>query len=111
MITSIYSGSSLLSVSTSSMPYVGSGLSAGQMRLNISTQKMEAYDGVSWIQIEQTVSVSLAPQLEAVIAWWQAKMAEEAKLIEKLDQHPSLRDAYEKFKILEILYREEKNVE
>jgi len=87
----------------------GNGQSAGQVRYNTTTQQMEVYDGSTWISISQTATVGLTAPAEEAIRWAQNKMAEEADLKARLERHPGLKDAYEKFQIMDIMTREENN--
>ena len=77
----------------------------GQVRYNGSAQCMEVYDGMTWLSMGSAYpSIELAPHVQAVVAWAQTKMAEESKLKELAQQHPSLKDA------LEALQRAEEQV-
>lgn len=97
-----------LTTSSYQAPYIGNtGQSAGNMRFNTTTQQMEAFDGSIWISISQNVTVGLSWTAEEAIRWATEKMSEERALKERMDRHPGLRDAYEKFQIMDILTKEE----
>ena len=111
MIKTISQSGAFTQVSSYSPPHIyGSGQSAGQVRYNTNTQQMEVYDGSTWMSISTTASVGLSGEAEEAIRWARATMAEEAALKERLERHPGLKDAYEKFQIMDILCREEDNV-
>lgn len=97
-----------INVSSYTPPSVyGTLQSAGQMRYNTNTQQIEVYDGNSWISISQTATVGLNYEAEEAIRWVQKKMSEERELKARMERHPGLKDAYEKFQIMDILTREE----
>ena len=83
------------------------GQSAGEVRYNTATQQMEVYDGTIWISITQTATVGLSSDAEEAIRWAREKMVEEVDLKERMEQHPGLKDAYEKFQMMDILTKEE----
>lgn len=108
MIKNITQSGAFTQVSSYYPPQIyGNGQSAGQVRYNTSTQQMEVYDGNSWISISQTATVGLSMPAEDAIRWAQEKMREEAELKARLEKHPGLKDAYEKFQIMDILCKEE----
>jgi ribosomal protein S10 len=66
----------------------------GQIRYNGQNQNMEVYDGNSWMLLTSGYpTIELAPHVQEVVAWAQVKMAEEKRLRELADQHPSVADA------------------
>lgn len=66
----------------------------GQVRYNGSSQTMEVYDGMTWLTMSTAYpTVDLAPHVQAVVVWAQAKMAEEARLTALAKRHPSVKDA------------------
>ena len=108
MIKNLSQSGAYLQVSSYYPPQIyGNGQSAGQVRYNTSTQQMEVYDGNIWIAISQTATVGLSMPAEEAIRWTQEKMAEERALKDRLEKHPGLKDAYEKFQVMDILCREE----
>lgn len=71
----------------------------GQMRYNGSNQCIEVYDGNTWMMMTGAYpTVELAPHVQAVVAWAQAKMAEEARFKELAAKHPTVADALEGLK-------------
>lgn len=108
MIKNITQSGAFTQVSSYYPPQIyGNGQSAGEVRYNTSTQQMEVYDGNSWISISQTATVGLSGEAEEAIRWARATMLEEAALKERMEKHPGLKDAYEKFQIMDILCKEE----
>ena len=96
-----------LTGSTYSTPYVGNnGQSAGNVRWNTMTQQMEVCDGNNWINISQNVSVGLTMTADEAIRWADEKRREERDLKERMEKNPGLKDAYEKFQIMDILTKE-----
>ena len=86
MITNITAnGNSLLWVSTggSTMPYINMNVpSSGMVRYNGNSKNLEVFDGSTnlWQQIYgQTADIQLSPQIQAVVAWANQKMAEESE--------------------------------
>ena len=87
-----------------SMQNTGNSL-IGSVRYNGSSQNLEVYDGNSWMIMSASYpTVELAPHVQAVVAWAQTKMAEEAKLKELAAKHTTVADA------LEVMKRAEEQV-
>ena len=108
MIKNLDITSPFLTSSSYSAPYVGNnGQSAGNVRYNTMTQQMEVFDGGSWINISQNVSVGMSYEADEVLRWAGYKMREEAELKAKMEKYPTLKSAYEQFKMLEILVHDE----
>lgn len=108
MIKNISQSGAFTQVSSYYPPQIyGTGQSAGQVRYNTSTQQMEVYDGSVWLSISQTATVGLTMPAEEAIRWAQTKMAEEAELKTKMEKYPTLKSAYEQFKMIEALVYEE----
>lgn len=81
---------------------------AGQVRYNGNNQCMEIFDGNMWQMVGSSVaSVGLTPEAEALLDWAREKRDEEAMLKIRMEHHPGLKDAYEKFKIMDALTLEE----
>jgi hypothetical protein len=97
-----------LTSSAYSTPYINNnGQSAGTVRYNTMTQQMEVFDGVSWINISQNASIGLSWTADEAIRWAHDRMHEERDLKAKLEKYPSLKHAYEQYKIIEALVYEE----
>ena len=71
----------------------------GQLRYNGGNQNLEVYDGNSWLMMNSAYpTIELAPHVQAVVAWTQTKMAEEARIAKLAAKHPSVADALEALK-------------
>lgn len=82
-------------------------MNVGQVRYNPSTQNMEVFDGNMWQIISSGATVGLSYDADSAIRWSLQKMKEEEDLKKRMERHPGLKDAYEKFQILDILTKEE----
>lgn len=121
MIKGIYSGGRYVQVNNGnpSWPsiynnsgYNSSGASAfsGQVRYNSQAGGMEIFDGTAWQRIGDSIAqVGLSPEADRILDWAQRKMDEEAELKSRMERHPGLKDAYEKFKIMDALTHEDDN--
>ena len=109
MIKNIASSSAHLTVSGNYPPniYNNGMLNVGDVRYNPSSQNMEVYDGNMWQVMSQGVTVGLSWDADKAIRWAIEKEKEEANLKERMEKHPGLKDAYEKFQMIDILTREE----
>jgi len=109
MITSISSYSSALAVSHSPMIFIGNtgGELAGQMRFNMSLQQVEVYDGTGWNTVGSSATMGLTPEAESAIEWASAQQKKEELLEQRMADNPALKDAYERFKVLDILTQDE----
>lgn len=97
-----------LTGSVYSAPYVGNnGQSAGTMRWNTAGQQMEVFDGSTWITINQNITLGMTWTAEEAIRWAGEKMKEEQDLKQRMEKNPGLKDAYEKFQIMDILTKED----
>ena len=111
MIKSIHSSSPYgITVSYHNPPHINnSGQSAGQVRYSVSSQCLEVFDGSSWMNISQQVHVGLDLNAEEVIRWAGEKMHEEKALKAKMEKYPTLKSAYEQYKMVEALVYEDEN--
>lgn len=107
MIGIITGGSPSVYVSSNSAePYISPGAySAGMVRY--CANRLEVYDGITWLQLSSGASVSLSPAAEEAIAWARQQKQEQERLEQLIQQHPGLKDAYEKFEIMKILVTQE----
>lgn len=92
----------------SSQPYVNmNNPSAGMVRYNGSV--MEVYDGHTWLSMTSHQTIQLDARAQMVLTWAEKKMAEETDLKLRMERHPGLKDAYERFKVMDALTLEEEN--
>jgi len=108
MIKNIYSGSPSVYVGTIQNPpiYGVNGSMVGQLRYNPSTSNYEVYDGNMWHTIQNSVPVGLSTEAEDAIRWARDRMREEQDLKKRMERHPGLKDAWEKFQVMDIMTRE-----
>jgi hypothetical protein len=113
MITNLSSGFGIAITGSNTMqPYISpGGQSAGLVRYNTSSNNLEVYDGMSWQTLTNSgyTYIGLNQESQDAIEWVQRKMQEERNLQQLIDNHIGLRDAYEKFKIMEALTRNDKD--
>jgi len=94
---------------TPGLMYVGDmGDLAGSIKYNTMTQQMEVFDGVAWIAIAPD-SIGLSDDAQNAIDWAKKKHAEEEDLLARMEHNPGLKDAWEKFQIMNNLTAEEDN--
>jgi len=80
----------------------------GQIRYSPTNSCMEVFEGSSWQMMQTTMTnVGLSPDAELAIDWARKKMLEEMDLKARMEKHPGLKDAYEKFQIMDALTLEE----
>ena len=66
----------------------------GQVRYLGSSQNFEVFDGNSWIMMAASYpTVELSGEVLSILNWAKAKMAEELRLKQLAQRHPSLQDA------------------
>ena len=98
-LVNINSSSPFLDVQNYSSPYVcNNGPTAGIVRFNPSNQNLEAFDGASWINISQTMSVNLSQSAVGALHWAMTKIHEEKRIAELAEQHPMVADSLAAFK-------------
>lgn len=93
--------------------YSGS-MSVGDLRYNVSIQRLEVYDGNTWIELNTShASVGLTPEAEMAIDWATRKRNEELALEQKAKNNPAIADLLkqrntinEQIKVIEILTKD-----
>lgn len=115
MIKGIYSGGRYVQVNNGSPSwpniYNNSGYNSsgsqsftGQVRYSSQGGSMEIFDGSSWQRIGDSIAqVGLSPEAERILDWAYKKMQEEEELKVRMQKHPGLKEAWEKFKIMDAL--------
>ena len=108
MIKNIYSGSPSVYVGGVQNPpiYNAGGSMVGQLRYNPGTSNYEVYDGNTWHTIYNSVPVGLSQEAEDAIRWARQKMEDERDLKARMEKRPGLKDAWEKFQIMDLLSKE-----
>ena len=80
--------------------------------LRVWGNDMQVFDGSNWMNISTSyATVGLDSSTEQALHWVKRKMQEEQDLKERMERHPGLKQAYEQFKIMDILTLEEKKNE
>lgn len=83
---------------------------SGQIRYSTTSSSMEIFDGSTWQAIGNSISqVGLTNEAEELLDWVRKKRQEEVNLMMRIEEHPGLKDAYEKFKIMDALTLEEEH--
>lgn len=113
MIKNLASSSNYVTVSGNYPPtiYNNGQLNVGQLRYNPASQNMEVFDGNMWQILSQGATVGLSWDADAAIRWAIEKQKEEASLKERMEQHPGLKDAWDKFQMMDILTKESDKIE
>ena len=119
MIKGIYGGGKYVQVNnaTPAWPSIynnnygqsnGSQTFAGQMRYNANSGSMEVFDGNTWQMVGNSIAqVGLNQDAERILDWARQKMDEEMNLMIRMERHPGLKDAWERFKVIDALTLEE----
>lgn len=110
MIKELHTTSQYVTVGSPLVPNVYPQYNAGmvgQVRYSPNTQTYEIYDGSMWQIASTSIPVGLTVDAELAIQWAIKKRKEEADLQERLERHPGLKDAWEKFQIMDILSKED----
>jgi hypothetical protein len=77
-------------------------MNVGDVRFNTQMQRLEAYDGNIWIEINTGhASVGLTPDAEMALDWANRKIAEEAELDRLAESNSTLADLVEQKKALD----------
>ena len=88
------------------------------MRYNTSLQKMEVFDGVTWITLSTTVaSVGLSGEAESLLDWARKKREEEEEIERLAKENVAINDLLEQvkekqhqIKMVQTLIRKEETV-
>jgi hypothetical protein len=92
-----------------SVPYVNQNVNnpvQGMIRINGTD--LQVFDGSVWLSMSTSyATVGLEPTAEEAIKWVRRKMEEERDLLQRMERHPGLKQAYEQFKIMDVLTLEE----
>lgn len=110
MISNLNGTAGVMITGGTSTPWIDmSQPSAGMVRYNGTSQNMEVYNGVSWMAMGSYPTIQLDAHVQEILHWAEKKMREELELEKRMEQHPGLRDAYEKFKVMDVLTQENDN--
>lgn len=99
----------VVSGGNTTVPYVSTNSNNPmQGMLRISGSDTQVFDGSTWMTLSTSyATVGLEPTAEEATKWARRKMQEEHDLEARMEKHPGLRQAYEQFKIMDILTLEE----
>ena len=89
-------------------------MNVGDVRYNVSIQRLEVYDGQMWIELNTShASVGLTPEAEMALDWAINKKREDAMLEQKARNNPAIADLLkerqkieDQIKVIEILTRD-----
>jgi len=114
MINNIHSTGKYMQVTGSnSRTYVNNysgSQGVGNMRYNTTNQRIEIYDGTTWIMLNMSDSfVGLNGEAEMLLDWARKKRDEELLMQSLMEKHPGLKEAYERLEIMKALTLEEEN--
>jgi hypothetical protein len=77
-------------------------MNVGDLRYNVSIQRLEVYDGNTWIELNTShASVGLTPDAERALDWANRKIAEEAELDRLAESNATIADLVEQKKALD----------
>ena len=93
-------------------------MNVGDLRYNVSTQRLEVYDGNSWIELNTShASVGLTPEAERAIDWATKKQHEDAELESLAKSNTTIADLVnqkkeldDKIKMVQTLMKEDTKV-
>jgi hypothetical protein len=77
------------------MPYISPGAqSSGNLRYNTSMNRVEVYDGVSWLELGGGyANIELSPVVQTAVNWVMIQMEKEAAMKEMAKKHASVQAA------------------
>ena len=76
------------------VPAQGSSQGVGNLRFNTREQRLEVYDGMTWLELNTPhASVGLNGAAEEAIDWVRRQMEQEHRLEALAKQHPAVADA------------------
>jgi hypothetical protein len=110
MLNNIYTTKYVQATYLSTPHISNSGQSAGTIRFNTDTQHTEVFTGAHWVCIDSTGTIGLSAAAENALDWCLKKMDEEQSLQRKMEEHPTLKTAYEQYKMVEALVHEEEKL-
>ena len=77
----------------------GSSQGVGNLRFNTREQRLEVYDGMTWLELNTPhASVGLNAEAEQAIDWVRQQMEQEHRLEALAQEHPAVADALEAVK-------------
>ena len=84
---------------------VNSHSTIGNVKFDTTSQQLMFFDGNSWTPVNITSTITTSDSLMYAMEFIKRKMVEDKELEERIKTNITLRDAYEQFKMVEILTR------
>lgn len=108
MIKSINSNSRYLGISGGEggnyINHFSGAQGVGNMRFNTVNQRIEIWDGTSWIELATSfATVGLDPEAVELLDWARDKRQEELRIKKLAKQHPGIQDLQQKLEIMVAL--------
>jgi len=99
MIRNITAGYGIhIAGNTYNTPYIDATRSSAGM-VRYLNNNLEIYDGSNWMTIQSShPQVELSEEVQSILAWARGRMAEEARVKELANKHPTVADALEAVK-------------
>jgi hypothetical protein len=110
MLTNIYTTKYVQATYLSTPHISNSGQLAGTIRFNTDTQHTEVFTGTHWVCMDYTGTIGLSADAEIALDWCLTKIDEEKALQRKMEEYPTLKAAYEQYKMVEALVHEEEKI-
>jgi hypothetical protein len=89
-----------IQITQGSKPYINNYNNAqgvGNVRYNVSTQSLEAYDGNNWIMLSGYAMVGITPRTQCVLEWAEKRMIDDQRIEHIIKNNPTLEDAYQTY--------------
>jgi hypothetical protein len=94
MIGAISTSPHLVAYNTGSSPYVAANpVNAFQGQMRFVNNRMEVFDGVTWLAMTDNITMGMTPVAESALAWAIERQAQEKRWAELAEQHPAVADA------------------
>lgn len=106
MINYLCTSPELIYISAPRQQVCNYGQMAGSVRFNTTTQNLEAFDGVTWINISAPGEISLSHETQELLAWAKKKKKEDEKRALLMEKYPAVKDLKEKLDAMVNLVKE-----
>jgi hypothetical protein len=94
MIGAVSTSPHLVAYNTGSTPWVSSTPShSGQGQMRFVNNRIEVWDGGTWIGAMPAITVGMTPVAESALSWAIERQAQEKRWAELAEQHPAVADA------------------
>lgn len=92
MISDLHSLTPNIQVMPSNMPYI-TGVNSGQLRWNTQYGYLEVSSGDMWQKFKNTAAISLAPEVDDILAWAKQEMTKSKRIAEAATRSATVADA------------------